>query len=98
MITNVQSSGAAAAPQTSTSTRTADAESFDDILADFEKAARETPAEKVRREILEKHHLTEKSYAALPLDQKKQIETEITQAVKQRVAGEQSRLQQGLPG
>lgn len=58
---------------------------FSTVLAEFEKAAIETPAEKARRHVLERHHLSERAYAALPPDEKKAIDAEIAEAVKRQL-------------
>lgn len=58
---------------------------FAAILGDFMKAARETPAEKARRTVLERHKLSESDYQRLPAKARQAIDREIQDAVARAI-------------
>ncbi|MDB5575894.1 MAG: hypothetical protein JWR80_1070 [Bradyrhizobium sp.] len=55
---------------------------FASILADFQKEAAKTPAERAHDAVLKDHHLSEDQYRALPKDQKDSIDREVALAVR----------------
>jgi hypothetical protein len=87
--------GASAAAQAgataSKATDDTDPAAFAQILDAFKKEAAKTPAERARDEVLKKHNLTEKSYAALPPEQKKAIDAEIATAVQRAMQTDKSK-------
>lgn len=56
--------------------------SFAAVLDGFLKVAYQTPAEKARDAVLEKHHLSEGQYEALPPKERAAIDDEIALAVR----------------
>lgn len=56
--------------------------SFANVLEQFLKVAYQTPAERARAAVLEKHDLDEASYAALPPEKRDAIDKEIADAVR----------------
>ena len=55
---------------------------FANVLEQFLKVAYQTPAERARAAVLEKHDLDETSYAALPPEKRDAIDKEIAEAVR----------------
>lgn len=55
---------------------------FEQILEGFKKAASQTPAEKARERVLEKHKLSEAEYEKLPPEKRKVVDEEIAAAVR----------------
>ena len=62
----------------------ADGES-DNLLAEFMELSKMTPAERLRKEMLEEMGLTDESLAALPPEERDAIEEEIRRAIKQQL-------------
>lgn len=56
--------------------------SFEDVLAEFTKVAHQTPAERARERVLEKHDLSEEEYHNLPPEKRAAIDEEIARAVR----------------
>ncbi|AYG58497.1 hypothetical protein [Rhizobium jaguaris] len=73
-----------AAPSINGSDSSSDSSS-QDIQDEFAKLANMTPAEKIRAQYLEQHHLTEESFSKLPADEQKAINDEIAKQVKQQL-------------
>ncbi|MES3100614.1 hypothetical protein [Sphingomonas faeni] len=71
---------------------------FDKILADFQKLARQTPAERAREAVLKKHNLSEDSYKSLQGPAREAIDKEIVEAVRQtlKVHGQDQARAQGV--
>lgn len=59
--------------------------SQDDIISKFLEYSDMTLAEKIRVAYLEDHNLTEEQLAAMPEDERKAIEDEIQEAIKQQL-------------
>ena len=79
-----------------------DGPSFGDVMSAFTKEARMTPAQRIRRDVLKDHRLTEESLAAMTPAERKVIEDRIAPIIKRRVevAEEEARRrgkQIGLP-
>ena len=59
-----------------------DPDALKNALAAFQKEARKTPVERARDEVLREHGLTEETYAALPPDQKLEIDREVVERIR----------------
>jgi hypothetical protein len=60
------------------------------ILDEFKKLADMTPAEKIRAQYLEEHHLTEEQFNQLPSDKQKAINDEIAKEIKRTLGADNS--------
>ena len=74
--------GSAAAGSSSTSSTK---QSNQDILDEFAKWAKMTPAQKIRAQYLQAHGLTEESFNALSTDDQKAINDQIAAEIKQKL-------------
>lgn len=63
----------------------------DSLAAEFLELSKMTPAERLRKEMLEEMGLTEASLKELPEEQRSAIEEEIRRALKERLGIEQAR-------
>ncbi len=80
-ITGISGIGASAAAQPAGTNGTSDL-NFDAILEAFKKAASQTPEQRARDAVLEKHKLSEEDYQKLPPKEKEAIDKEIAEAVR----------------
>jgi hypothetical protein len=71
---------------------------FEQIFADFKKAAQEGPVARIRQAVLKKHNLDDNSYKALPPAERKSIDDEVAQTVKRALTknGEQGQSASSL--
>lgn len=60
-------------------------EESDSLIADFMELSKMTPAERLRKEILDRMGLDEASLAALPDEQREAIEEDIRRAIKEQL-------------
>ena len=58
----------------------------DDWAAAFLKEAKRTPFDRIRDNILARHHFTKEQFAALPKNERESIEQEIREAIKRVLA------------
>lgn len=88
------------APERSASTRSSSQTDTtlraDQWAADFLKEAKKTPIQRIREEILKRHHLTEAEFAALPTEEQAKILREIEEAVKAALKKQLSKSDPGL--
>ena len=68
---------------------------LDEALAAFEKEARMTPQQRIRRDVLKDQNLTEEALEAMPPDQRKAVEDKIAPEIARRTeaAQEEARRQ-----
>jgi hypothetical protein len=84
-INGIDPTFTASTGSTMSSAKTADSDQradFASVLAEFDKAAGETPYERIRDGILEKHGMSEQDYNKLSGPQKDAIDKEIEDAIK----------------
>ena len=62
----------------------------------FPQGAKKTPIQRIREEILKRHHLTEAEFAALPTEEQAKILREIEEAVKAALKKQLSKSDPGL--
>nr|WP_314087479.1 hypothetical protein [uncultured Shinella sp.] len=57
----------------------------DDLMSEFTELARMTPAERIRKEILDEMGLTEEALAAMPKEEREATEEKIRRVLKERL-------------
>lgn len=73
-------------------------EESDSLIAEFMELSKMTPAERLRKEILDRMGLDEASLAALPDEQREAIEEDIRRAIKEQLGIDETRHAGAMDG